>query len=705
MQLDLVDAAFAVPEILAPMWIEVCMFGLAMAVYTVFAASASPASHSGWVPKGKAISPRGHIGRKAQSGIQEQMAAAQKSGTMEMRADKTTCSPPRSPTNEDKGKASERARMNREAQSRAEAIIAHGKEGRLEKALDVFEGVRRSNGTLTPLLYNCLLDACINCDNLATALTYFAEVKEAGLADVVSYNTVLKGRLVKGQIDEAHALLKEISASGLSATSVTYHCLLHAHVQRGDRRGMWKTVAQMQAAGHCPNAVTCSILLKAVVSPAWSADLQHIVKLADGVDLPADEVLFVSLVEASIRAKCLGLLSEKVKAFTALGSLAKLSSPTYGSMIKAYGQARDLHQVWQLWTQMVAQQVTPTPITIGCMIEALVMNGCTQDAWELTQTIWEDEGQRHSVNTVVYSTILKGFAMARQHEKVTALYEEMKERGIPRNTITFNTFLNSIARCGLMDRVPEVLEDMRSSDPKAVPDIVTYSTIIKGYCQSGCVNRALELLRQMCNESGLKPDEVMYNSLLDGCAREQRLDDALSLLAEMRAAGIAPSNYTLSILCKLLGRSRRLTQAFELVASISKEFGFQPNIQVYTCLIQACFHNRQVDKAFALHDRIVRDGVDPDEKTYTVLASGCLQAGAVDKAAMVVRCAFHLPCAMAHTKRQQGVESKCLRDVLAQLRRSSPSAAHTLEAELQARTKRTGSASVQHPVQRRGGRA
>merc|ERR1719223_1999185 len=179
---------------------------------------------------------------------------------------------------------------------------------------------------------------------------------------------------------------------------------------------------------------------------------------------------------------------------------------------------------------------------------------------------------------------------------------------------------------------------MRTAERQAEPDIVTYSTIIKGYCHSGDLDKSLDLLNQMRTEANITPDEVTYNSLLDGCARQNRLQDALKLLDEMREAHIAPSNYTLSIVCKLLGRSRRLTQAFSLVESISKEYGFQPNIQVYTCLIQACFHNRQLGKALALHDQIVREGLWPDEKTYTVLARGCLQAGASEKAAMVVRC-------------------------------------------------------------------
>merc|ERR1719231_2053606 len=108
------------------------------------------------------------------------------------------------------------------------------------------------------------------------------------------------------------------------------------------------------------------------------------------------------------------------------------------------------------------------------------MNHRVEDAWTLVQKVWEDPQQQALVNNVIYSTILKGFAILRQHDKVTLLYEEMRQRGIQRNTITYNTILNSIARCGVMNRVPELLQDMREAEIE--PDIVTYSTIIKGYC-------------------------------------------------------------------------------------------------------------------------------------------------------------------------------------------------------------------------------
>merc|ERR1719498_2036326 len=158
--------------------------------------------------------------------------------------------------------------------------------------------------------------------------------------------------------------------------------------------------------------------------------------------------------------------------------------------------------------------------------------------------------------------------MAKKNDQLMTLYKEMLEKEIPCNTITYNTMLNAFAKCGDMHKVPKLLEDMKNADPPVEPDIVTYSTMVKGFCAAGDVDRCMKLLHDMKEDGKLIPDEVMFNSLLDGCARQHRLDDALKLLDNMRDSGVTPSNYTLSIMVKLLGRARRLNQAFSMVKSV-----------------------------------------------------------------------------------------------------------------------------------------
>eukprot|EP00972_Heterocapsa_arctica_P009043 1332218-Heterocapsa_arctica.AAC.1 len=65
----------------------------------------------------------------------------------------------------------------------------------------------------------------------------------------------------------------------------------------------------------------------------------------------------------------------------------------------------------------------------------------------------------------------------------------------------------------------------------------------------------------------------------------------------MEVAGIAPSNFTLSILTKLYGRCGDLEAAFKVVGSYPERYGFKVNAQVYTCLMSACIANGELSRA------------------------------------------------------------------------------------------------------------
>jgi len=548
-------------------------------------------------------------------------------------------------------------------------IQACGRKRDLRGAKQAFDRLKQSGAQLSPLIYNCLLDACVQCGDMKGAEEYFGQMKQLECADVVSYNTLLKSYLHSNRSDEAHRLLQEMVERGLPANRVTYNELLNAKVASKDRRGMWKVIEDMKACNVTPNAVTCSILLKALTEHSHTQDVADTMELLKHIDEPMDEVLFSSVIEACIRTRRLDLLSEMMRKYAKQGGLVALTAPTYGSMIKAYGQAHDVERLWELWNEMIQREVRPTAITLGCMVDALVKNQAVESAWQLLHKLLKDDDLSTLVNTVIYSTVLKGFAMSKQVGKVFEVYTEMRARDVQCNTISYNTMLDACARCSSMDRVSQILEDMKSSGVE--PDIITYSTIVKGYCQSGDVDRAFQVLDEMKRDGKFAPDEILYNSLLDGCAKQHRVDEALRVLADMNKGGTPPSNYTLSILVKLMGRARRLDEAFSMMEDLCKEHGFRPNIQVYTCLITACIHNRRIDRALKLHDTMIEEaGCQPDEKLYSVLSRGCLQAGFSQKAAKVIRAAYQLPgndMAVPKQGSPSGVEAKLLEEVVSTL--------------------------------------
>jgi pentatricopeptide repeat protein len=129
------------------------------------------------------------------------------------------------------------------------------------------------------------------------------------LADVTSYNKMMKGLLSEGQEAAARRLLTELISKGI-ANSTSYHGPLNARVNSGDQRGAWKLVAEMQCNGISPNAVTCAILLKGRLQSI--EEVSRVMVLVDAMPEPMDEVLFMAVAEACVRVGRLDVLSRQM---------------------------------------------------------------------------------------------------------------------------------------------------------------------------------------------------------------------------------------------------------------------------------------------------------------------------------------------------------------------------------------------------------
>eukprot|EP00448_Togula_jolla_P035294 CAMPEP_0170640568 /NCGR_PEP_ID=MMETSP0224-20130122/40296_1 /TAXON_ID=285029 /ORGANISM="Togula jolla, Strain CCCM 725" /LENGTH=1023 /DNA_ID=CAMNT_0010971087 /DNA_START=103 /DNA_END=3174 /DNA_ORIENTATION=+ len=513
----------------------------------------------------------------------------------------------------------------------------------LQGVFAVFQALQDTGGDISSVVYNTVLDACVECHDMRAAEEWMEKTKLAGHLDVVTYNTMIKAHLHSGNFEKARALMEEMAAAGLQPNRVTFNELVNALVGKGGAGGqkkIWGIIDEMQAVGMRPNQVTCSILLKALDVRSAPEDVEKTMGLIRSMEEPMDEVLLSSVVEACVRIGKPEFLSMKLKELHANDKVKICGSHTFGSLIKAYGFAKDVAGVWSCWGEMRSRHIRPTSITLGCMVEAVVHNGDTEGGYELIHQMQEDENCRSALNSVIYCSVLKGFAREKNLERVFAVYKEMQERQLDFSTVTYNTIIDACARCGRVDYLPAILEDMQKN--RIRPNVITFSTMLKGHCQTGDIQKGFAILEQMKKEAGLKPDEIMYNSLLDGCAQHAHIDEGLRVLQQMQEDGVKPSNYTLSILVKLMGRARRLDAAFDLMKQVARKFSISPNVHVYTNLIQACIGNRQLQRALETLELMIKEQVQPESRTYAILLRASLSHGLYDQAEGLLRAALGL---------------------------------------------------------------
>jgi len=523
-------------------------------------------------------------------------------------------------------------------------IRNHASEKNLQGAFAVFEALEQSGIDLNCIMYNTVLDACVECKDLKAAEEWMERMKKAGMTDVVSFNTLIKAHLQSGSFEKVRQLMGMMTSEGLKPNQVTFNELLNTLASKGghgQRKQMWGIVEEMRVADVKPNQVTISILLKCLNSYSSQTDIAMTMDLMKSMDESMDEVLLSSVVEACVRIGKPDLLEQQLKLLQDSTPITINGSHTYGSLIKAYGHAKDLTSIWRCWKEMRSRHIQPTSITMGCMVEAIVNNGDTEGAYDLIHQMQDDDQCRAAINSIIYCSVLKGFTRERKIDRVWAVYEEMIEQKAELSVVTYNTLIDACARSGRMEHLPTILQDMKTHGAK--PNVITYSTMLKGHCQNGDVNSGFQILEQIKKDPCLKPDEIMYNSLLDGCAQNNLVEEGLRLLEEMQALQVWPSNFTLSILVKLMSRARRLDQAFSLVEEISQKYKFRPNVHVYTNLVQACVFNQQLPRGISVLEQMVGEWIAPDGRTYAILLRASMTKGLFEQAAGLLMGALGLP--------------------------------------------------------------
>merc|ERR1719456_1817174 len=326
-----------------------------------------------------------------------------------------------------------------------------------------------------------------------------------------------------------------------------------------------------------------------------------------------DEVLVDTLLEACIRLKDVGRLTSALRAFRSQGTVP--SEHAYATVLKAYGHARALPDVFATWQDMLERKVRPTEATFAAMVEACVANGAVDDAIRVFAEM-KEKIPDFATPASTYQTLIRVLVQRKQQDKALEIYEDMRKSKVPPNLATFNALIDVCARHGDVERAASLFRDMCALG--VTPDLITYSTVIKGYCVQGDLEQAIQLFTLM-RKRGLRPDQILFNSLLSGCAAAKK---PMRALAEQVL--------------------RDVEEAVRVTEAMSTKYGFQVNTAVHTCLLQAMLNHGRVADAM----QVFAEMQSPDSKTYSALIRGCLKQHRVAEAVHVADAALRTGTAL-----------------------------------------------------------
>jgi len=524
------------------------------------------------------------------------------------------------------------------------SLIKKSEEESKVNPFEILDKIQKQQLTPDITTYNNLLNSCYVNGSFESADKLVEEIFGFGSPvqpDLSTFNILLKGiscrmdaqtseQEKKNLVENMEKILMDIEKrEGLKANDVTINTCLDILIKAGQINKAWEMFDSMQQKYEIePDKYSYSTIIKALRFEMDPEKLEkafgilECLKKKNGT-VSNDEIIFNCLIDVCLK---LNLIDKAERVFNEMKEIGVAPSKiTYAIMIKGYGQVYNLDKAFEIFEEMKLANIPANEIIYGCLLNACVRSSKID---KLTQVYTEMKEKNLDMNIVLYTTLIKAYTKAKNLQQALQVYENMlNDENVSDNIVVHNAMLDCCVECNDISKMSQIYENVKekaiNDEKNPHPDLITYSTVIKGYARSKDMDKVFDIYNFLNSRNDLKMDEVIYNSILDGCAKTGNLEKALSIYEDMNKNNIKKSNVTYSILVKLYANNKMHEKALQVHQEMITQ-NIRPGIIVYTCLIQTCLRNKQFEKAIELFESLKADKLRPDHVLYNTVVNGCL---------------------------------------------------------------------------------
>lgn len=203
----------------------------------------------------------------------------------------------------------------------------------------------------------------------------------------------------------------------------------------------------------------------------------------------------------------------------------------------------------------------------------------------------------------------------------------MDDLGTPRSVVSFNALLSACIQSKLFDKVPVLFDEIPRKYHFST-DKVSYGLLVKSYCETGCVDKALELLNVMESE-GMEVTAVSFTTVFNSLYKSGRSEDAERLWSEMVKKGfeLDVAAYNVRIMNAQGGGPERVKGMIDEMNNV----GLKPDTITYNFLMTCYCKNGMMEEAKRVYKGLEGNGCNPNAATFRTLIYYLCRSGDYDK--------------------------------------------------------------------------
>ncbi|XP_010922338.1 pentatricopeptide repeat-containing protein At4g21065 [Elaeis guineensis] len=296
-----------------------------------------------------------------------------------------------------------------------------------------------------------------------------------------------------------------------------------------------------------------------------------------------------------------------------IGSQVHASAVKFGFADDSYVQNTLIHMYSSSTTGLdCARKVfdrnpKSSPVTWSAMIAGYVRSGLSNEAVTLFR---EMQVSRVRADDVVIITVLSACADLGALELARWLGSYVERERIPKSLSLCNALVDALAKCGDIDGAVAFFKRMPERS------IVSWTSVIDGLAMHSRGSEAVCVFEAM-KDAGVPPDDVTFISVLTACSHAGMVDEGCRYFDSMRSEfGLQPKIEHYGCMVDLFSRAGMVERAVEFVRTMPIE----PNPVIWRTLVSACRIHGRLELGESINKQLL-DKDPMNSSSYVMLSN------------------------------------------------------------------------------------
>ncbi|PNY13148.1 pentatricopeptide repeat-containing protein at4g33170-like protein [Trifolium pratense] len=422
---------------------------------------------------------------------------------------------------------------------------------------------------------NSVINMYVKAGSVYYARRMFGQMKEV---DLISWNTVISGCAQSGLEECSLRLFIDLLRSGLLPDQYTYASVLRAcsSLEKSYYLGRQVHTCALKS-GIVLDSFVSTALIDVYSRSGKMEEAKLLFHNQDGFDLASWNAMMHGHMVSDNYCEALrlfGLMHE---------SGEKADQITLANAAKAAGCLVRLQHGKQIHAVVLKERFDLDLFVISGILDMYLKCGEMESAHKVFNGI-------PSPDDVAWTTMISGCVENGEEEHALLKYHQMRLAGVQPDEYTFATLVKACSLLTTLEQGRQIHANVMKLNCAFDPFVMT--SLVDMYAKCGNIEDAYGLFRRM-NTRNI----VLWNAMIVGLAQHGNAEEALNFFNEMKSRGVTPDRVTFIGVLSACSHSGLICDAYENFDSMQKNYGIEPEIEHYSCLVDALSRAGRIQEA------------------------------------------------------------------------------------------------------------